>query len=55
MEYTFQDNSALLFLPEPVPPAITKLAGLLSSPSIHTRIIAARRELTVPNLANRSL
>ena len=41
---------SVVVLPEPVPPAITKFAGRLSSPSIQTHIIAARRELTVPNL-----
>ena len=39
-----------MVLPEPVPPAITKLAGRLSNPSIQTHIIAARRRFTVPNL-----
>ena len=38
-----------MVLPDPVPPAITKLAGRLSRPSIQTHIIAAKRELTVPN------
>ena len=40
----------VVVLPEPVPPAITKFAGLLSNPSIQTHIIAARRTFTVPNL-----
>ena len=40
---------SVVVLPEPVPPAITKFAGRLSRPSIHTHIIAANRELTVPN------
>ncbi len=38
----------VVVLPDPVPPAMTKFAGRLSSPSIHTHIMAARRELTVP-------
>ena len=40
---------SVVVLPDPVPPAITKLAGRLSSPSIQTHIIAASLELTVPN------
>ena len=40
----------VVVLPEPVPPAITKFAGRLSSPSIQTHIMAASLGLTVPNL-----
>ncbi len=40
----------VVVLPDPVPPAITKLAGRESKPSIHTHIMAASLRLTVPNL-----
>ena len=40
----------VVVLPEPVPPAMTKFAGLESKPSIQTHIIAASLRLTVPNL-----
>ena len=45
----------VVVLPEPVPPAITKLAGRLSRPSIQTHIMAARREFTVPNLTKSNI